>query len=242
MHSLTTLISSDPLTAARNQLTLSLHQALSTQKPVLLLVSGGSSLKLLDSLTITASVSNLTLAPLDERFSSEPHVNNMAQITHTNFYAAVEKKIQIIDTRLLPNESQNELAERFNRNLNVWFKANPQGIVIATIGIGPDGHISGIMPYPEDPAFFQQQFENLDSSKLVTAYNAGNKNEFPLRVTTTLPCLRKITVGIVYAVGENKRDALHRIQAKAGSLAETPARVILEIPETYVFTDLDLHA
>jgi len=86
--------------------------------------------------------------------------------------------------------------------------------VYVTQGIGADGHTAGLFPekYPD--------------------------RKFPRRESVSFEFLRRVDVSVVYAVGEDKKDALERVFTKEGSLDETPARVIHEMALVYVYTDL----
>lgn len=222
--------------AAVLELNKALDVAKNKNQNVLLLLSGGSALVLLDKIDFTNLSSKVTISPLDERYSQDQAINNMFQIMATDFYQkAKEKDCLFIDTRVKNDEAMGELAERFDKSLQVWFNTYPQGIVIATLGIGPDGHISGMMPYPEDPIRFDQMF---NQKNFVTAYDAGNKNPYSQRVTTTITFLRKINVAIVYAVGESKINALEKLKTE-GSLADTPARILNELKDSKVFLFTD---
>jgi len=53
-----------------------------------------------------------------------------------------------------------KLAHRYESSLFEWAKKHPEGKIIATMGIGFDGHTAGIMPYPENPETFARLFED----------------------------------------------------------------------------------
>ncbi|MDO8269362.1 MAG: 6-phosphogluconolactonase [Candidatus Levybacteria bacterium] len=207
---------------------------------VLLLLSGGSSLSLLSEVNPSSLNSRTTVTVLDERYSSDPMVNNMAQIMETDFYKKSKALgVQVIDTRVKNNETRDELAQRFNEGLIDWLAKNQDGVIIATIGMGPDGHISGIMPFSEDPEKFRDLFDNGNENNLVVGYDVGDKNPYSQRVTTTMNMLRRINKAVAYISGENKRSAWSRLTASEGSLAATPARILNEITgDVFVFTDL----
>jgi len=213
----------------------------SAEKHVLLLLSGGSALELIDRVDPSHLSSKTTISVLDERYSEDPEENNFAQVTNTLFYKnAQEKGCKFIDTRIQNGESQEELAKRFNISLTSWFKKNPNGMFIATMGMGPDGHTSGMIPYPEDNETFAKLFDNGSIDDFVTFYNAAGRNPYPLRVTTNMSLLRKIDYAIVYITGENKRDAFARLKLDEGTLGETPARILREIKgDVCVFTDIE---
>lgn len=126
---------------------------------------------------------------------------------------------------------------RLEASLHGWMAAHPDALVIATMGIGADGHTAGVMPFPEDETYFHKTF--LDAERWVVGYDAGTKSPYPDRVTTSLAFLRDIvSSAVVYAVGTDKRSALERILASTGSLAETPARILSEMSRVDVFTDI----
>lgn len=208
--------------------------------PVLLMLSGGSSLSLLTAIDAANLSSDLTVCVVDERFSLDPTVNNMAQVMQTDFFRkANEANAKIIDTRPLDGETQDQLAKRFNNALVSWIHNNPNGKIVATLGMGPDGHIAGIMPENENAEKFYNEFDREVENEYIVSYDAGEKNPFPFRVTTNLPFLRRIDNAVAYIAGENKREAWNRLNQNEGELARTPARVLGEIKgDVYLFTDL----
>lgn len=225
------------LTEELNTTLKKLHE---DKKPFLLLVSGGSAFDLFPHIDL-ASFSNLvTIGVLDERYSPDPTINNMAQFKATSFYAsAKDQGTHFIDTTVQNEETQEQLAKRFDQELVSWKKNNSNGVIIATVGIGPDGHTSGVLPFPENPSLFSELFENPD--KLVAAYDADGKNPYRYRATTTNTFLRNyIDYAFVYAVGANKKEALTRLVAETGDLPTTPARVLLEMKDVALFTDVTL--
>ncbi len=208
------------------------------KKPVLLLLSGGSALDLLNYIDEKNLADKLTIAVLDERYSTDEVVNNFMQVTKTPFYAAAKKNgVNVIETAVKTTETSEQLAKRFQTDLKVWKETNTKGEILAIVGIGPDGHTSGMLPFSENPELFAELFENPE--KLVVNYDAEGKNPFRYRVTTTNTFMRDyIDHAVVYAVGENKRDALARLMAESGSLANTPARILREMKHVDLFTDV----
>lgn len=223
---------------AREALQTMLREKKRSGVPMLLLLSGGSAFSLLDAIHKDACGTHIVIGMLDERFSVDEDINNFAQFVKTAFYAnAKTSGAAFIDTRGKGGETQDELTTRFLCSLQNWVTAHRDGVVVATMGMGADGHTAGIMPFPEDPELFRQLFE--DEKRWVTAYDAGNKNPYPLRVTVTLPFLREqVAHTIVFVVGEEKKDAMRRVLAEEGLLSETPARIIHEMKNVQVFSDV----
>lgn len=221
-----------------------LNDALTTvtqhKTPCLLLLSGGSAFTVYEYIDPSSLSPLVTIGVLDERYSTDPKENNMAQLQQTSFYArATEHGCGVIDTTVHGSETQEELATRFHAALVDWKNHNPQGVIIATVGIGPDGHTSGILPFPENPQMFSNLFETTD--KLVVGYDADGKNPYRYRVTTTYPFLKGyIDHVFVYAVGENKRDALTKVKSETGTYATTPARVLRDMKDVSLYTDINI--
>lgn len=228
-----------PLDGATEALNAILEEADAEDKKVLLLLSGGSALNILSGLDESVFSDNVTFTTLDERYSTDPMVNNMSQIMSTPFFEKVrEQGASLIDTRVGDLESQSDMTQRVNEAMEKWFADNPDGKVIATIGIGPDGHIAGIMPYPEDHETFKRLFDDGDNAHLVVGYDAESKNPHRLRITSTFNLIRKIDAVVVYAAGDNKKEAVGRVLSEEGDLASTPARILREIEgKVFLFTD-----
>lgn len=196
------------------------------KQPVLLLLSGGSPLSVLDYLDESALGERVTVCALDERFIADPNVNNFLQIS---------KKIRaknMIETVPREGESLEDFADRYEQALKTWRKENQNGKMIATMGIGDDGHVMGIFPHVEN---FRQIFDATD--RWVVGYDAKEKNKYPLRATTTLAFVRRIDTAIFYVCGDKKRESLVKTLDKQGDVSEVPARVLHEMPNVFLFTD-----
>lgn len=206
--------------------------------PRLLLCSGGSALKLLPFVQAHACDETLTVTVLDERVTSDQQSRNFPQVFQSEL-AALGKPLGVQWFDPVPHEQESpELAAwRFQTFLREWRKAFPAGMVIATMGLGSDGHTAGIFPYPEDPQGFLQTFDH--DATWTVGYHAGyEKHVLPDRVTVNLPFLRtQVDAAVAFAVGDDKRPALHRLLAPAGTLPETPARIMLEMPHVILYTD-----
>jgi len=220
--------------AAKEAVELTLKDA--AGKPVLLLISGGSGFDVLNQLSDELFSARITVSVIDERFSTDPTINNYLQLQKTDFYRkAMAKGVPVIDTIPKDSESIEEMAKRFEGELKDWRMSHPDGIMVALLGIGRDGHTAGMIGNPEDKGSFQFMFE--DDSVWVAGHDAENRNPYPLRVTTTMPFLRKLDTCIVYAVGEAKKYALTAILSQNGDLYRTPGRIIQELKHCLLYTD-----
>ena len=220
--------------AAQNALSVLFSQHKNT--PILFLSSGGSALELLDGLSIANRKDLITLGMLDERYSEKEGVNNFVSLTKTKFFFnMLTGGAMLFDTSVREGESLPDLAERYNASLQGWHTIHPEGIVIATVGIGKDGHVAGIMAGMKEEEF-AALFENNEVWSV--GYDTGKRGDERERVTVTFPYLRLIDYAVVYVVGDKKKKALSRVTGKEGSLRETPARIIGEMKDVSVFTDI----
>ena len=225
--------------------------------PVIFLLSGGSSLALLSRIRAELLGPHITVMMSDERLSTDPKINNFAQMMATPFYEnAAARGCAFVDTRpafakapavgkpladksagkAAVMETVEELGARMHNSLNDWRAANPQGRVIMTQGVGPDGHTCGIMPFPSDEQKFKALFEG--EGKWAVGYDASGKSEHPFRATVTISLLRNgVDESVAYAVGSGKKHALKRATAGDIELWKTPVAVMREMKKVTLFTD-----
>jgi len=202
-------------------------------KPVLLMVSGGSALSILDYLGQNALGANLTISMLDERFTEDPKINNFHQLQKMDFYqTALQAECSFFSTLPRPEDTINSLTTRWQTNLKNWRSENPKGIIIATLGMGPDGHTAGMFPYPADE--FNKLFNSAD---WIRAYNVGDKNPFSDRITVTITFFKMIDIGLAYVSGAEKKQKLDAILQHQGKISDLPALAWQEIKKVKVFTD-----
>lgn len=220
-----------------------LHKALKNNitSPILLLLSGGSWFHLYDQIPEDCFSNFVTISVLDERYSSDPSVNNFAQFAKTVMYQrATVHGCKFIDTRVRNNESMTTLERRFELGLRQWRENNKNGIVIATMGIGPDGHTSGILPFPENPQLFKELFG--DENKWIVSYDAQDKNPYRYRITTTISFLvDQIDSAVVYCIGNNKQEALEQIIEGKTPFYDNPGSVLHNMKSVELCTDVDLN-
>lgn len=226
----------DALDGARHALCAMLSM---TQKnDVLLLASGDSAAEILNPVSddLRDVVWNrLWIGVLDERYGVDKQNRNTTVLQKTTVWKSVARK----NILTLPNNisSVKEAASRYAKMIDQWQKKHPKGIVMATCGIGHDGHTAGIMPYSAEDVV---RFESLKET--VIGYDAGAHSEYPLRVSVTLGFIAQhITQAVVYAVGHEKYDALGRLWAPVGTFRDTPARILRKIPQSVLFTDIARH-
>lgn len=192
---------------------LSEHQ----NSPVLLLLSGGSSLKV-PSLIDLRLCDHVTVALIDERISPNVDDRNVTGLEKIEFVSPAGLHFLPIEQKKTPEVS----AARYENVLKHWVRAHPGAFVFAILGMGPDGHIAGMMP----------GFEKFFNGKTwVVGYDAGHANKFPNRVTVTNTFLNNIVDdAVLYATGREKMKALTNIHMY-------PAGIIYEMKHVGIFTD-----
>lgn len=204
--------------------------------PILLMLSAGSALSVLDYVGQAVLGANLTVSMLDERFSQDPKINNFLQLQKTDFYAsALEAEASFFGTLRRNGEVMEDLRQRWDKNLKAWRAENPGGLIAATLGLGQDGHTAGIFPFPEDPIKFDRLFNN---EAWTAAYNAAGINKYPERVTATLTFLKTIDFGFALVCGKEKQEKFAQLISSHAKEAELPARVWYEMKDLKIFTDL----
>lgn len=204
--------------------------------PKLILCSGGSSIELFDTFSTPFLSDETTISLGDDRFSTKVCESNFHRLIQTEFYQqARRQKCKVIETFPTTSESLLEVMERMEEELRAWRRQNPLGVILATLGMGTDGHIAGIMPFSEDPQLFSSLFEN--EKHWVVGYDAGQKNSIPLRVTITFPLILQIDFALLFVLGESKQEILKKALFAEQNLPSLPASIIQSLKKVVVLTN-----
>lgn len=208
--------------------------------PALLLFSGGSALSIVDAIDPGLLGPHITIAVLDERVGVDEADLNFYMLKQTLFFEHVlQHGVNVISPGSKLNETVEAQAARMERALRAWRQEHADGVIIITQGVGSDGHTAGIMPYPDDMAQFDTLFNQ--PHQWVVGYNSFDKNEFPERVTVTVPFLiEQVDHSVVFVVGEHKQGVLERVMDTQGLLNKLPAGVIHQMKDVTIFTDIKL--
>lgn len=214
-------------------------------KNILLMLAGGSSFSVYDAILPKCLSDHITLAMTDDRFSHEMDINNSHILQATDFYnESVNADAYYISTEVWDERKPEELAKRFERGLRKWREEFPDGVVVAVFGMGDDGHTAGMIPSgsvfvgksDDKEQTFSELFENPE--KWVAGYSTPN-NEYHERITITMSFIRKyVNYAVAFISGEKKRFALDRLLAEKGSVDKTPARILRELKNVEIFTDM----
>lgn len=199
---------------------LELKKQLEEGKRVLWLISGGSNIPISVQVMkeLPAKLTrHLTILPIDERYGPEGHKDsNIKQLYDAGFDPKHALVFAPLDGSPLETTMSN-----YEKALTVAL--GNADVVIAQIGMGIDGHIAGILP--NSPA--------LKAETLVTSYQGPDF----MRLTLTLPALRRINQVYLFAYGRPKRAALDRLCDGDYPIDDQPAQVLRELREVTIYND-----
>lgn len=224
----------DPFSDGGKALFSELERMVLAEIPILLLLSGGSSIQsaeralfpLLQKYPEHCSAL-LTISVLDERFSSKLEISNSLQF--------LQKNIPVLPFIPENEESLEHFGSRYAHFFDSWRVTHSKGRVLATLGMGPDGHIAGISPFPQDSNRFTQLFVN----NVASAVGYEGNLEPSQRITLTLAGLEKIDAFYACISGEAKRAALLAFQKKSTPEFLHPVQLLHQLSAPVLFfTDL----
>ena len=186
---------------------------------VLWLLSGGSCISVAIAaakLLAGRNLAGLTVSLIDERYGPPGHADsNWAQLLAAGFElpgALLYPVLPAADRATAADEFASFLAEQFEAS----------DFVLGLLGIGPDGHTSGIKPH--SPA--------LTAPGLVAHYDWNDYQ----RITTTPAALAKLDEAVVYLVGASKWPQLDRLETVLPP-ADQPAQLLKTVLKLTIFTD-----
>ena len=199
--------------------------------PVLFLSAGGSAIDILPK--EIPKIRMLTLSVLDERYTEDTNNRNFQLFSKTEFFrSAVQNGADTFDP-YNPKVSLEECGTGFSDFFEQWMRKNPDGKIISTLGMGTDGHISGIMSGDKDE--FEKRF--VETQKFAVGYTT-DKHAFTKRITSTFPLLARLDEVIFYAVDKDKREKLQTLERENRPVNEFPAMFLKTLPSVHLFTDL----
>lgn len=205
--------------SAAEYLSQTIGSYLKSGKKVLWLLSGGSSVsialktrKLLEG----QNLDQLTITLVDERYGPDGHADsNWNQLEEAGFDFSGIKALPV-----LQNLPVKETTALFAENLGKQLSA--ADIKIGLLGIGADGHTSGLLP----------DCSALDSTELAAYYQGPDY----LRITTTPTAIKMLNEAVVSLSGEQKKPLIERLQADE-SVKTMPAQILKSIPRVTIFND-----
>ena len=200
-------------------------------QPILLMLSGGSAFSILEYVEEAVLGPHITLTVLDERYIKDPAVHNFTQLTCTPFFErCLARGVRNISTEILEGETGDEGAQEWENALRAWKGEYPDGVIIATMGIGADGHTAGI--------FAGEYAVDFLGDAWVVSYHVSPKvSAYQDRITVTYTFLKTyVDEVIVYAEGKEKQNIISMLDTKTCERAQYPACILKEMHAVYVFS------
>lgn len=197
---------------------------LKADKRVLWLIPGGSnipiSVKVMDMVRKDVApdlLNNLTLTLTDERYGPVGHPDsNWQQLKLSGLDLGGVNSIPV-----LTGLSLEDTVGRFSKDIESAFVT--AHVIIGQFGIGPDGHIAGILP----------RSKAVTSEASVFSYDAPNF----MRITMTPKILTQISCAFAFAFGETKIEPIFSLRFGDLSVSDEPAVILKHIKEAYLFSD-----
>jgi len=203
---------------------------------VLLLLSGGSSLEVLNCIDEFALGPHITIMMADERFSNSENANNFLQLKNTSFYdTALRRKVSFIETVPDTNSTiPKDFAIAVEKTLQYYIKLNGRSHVLALFDVGVDGHFASIFPKDERELFYKQFHTN---DLYIHVHEEGDQH--PERTTITPYFLKNhVDEVVLFATGKQKCDrVLKEIQNTNCKEHHTPAIIPTRHPHSHLYTD-----
>ncbi|MBP9761591.1 6-phosphogluconolactonase [Candidatus Saccharibacteria bacterium] len=214
-----------PPGAAIRTISETIVASLQLNKPVLWLTSGGSAINaqiaVLDQVRSATpdSMQFLTIIPVDERYGPLSHKDsNTEQMRQAGFDPGSASWIDVLANNQPMAETVSDYARLAQ---NAFAEAD---VVIATLGIGPDGHTAGLLP--GSPAL-------TDTVSTAIGYGWDDYE----RLTLGVPLLTKIDHAFVLAYGVHKQAALERLAQNSEPTESLPAKILYDIADVTVYND-----
>lgn len=215
------IFSTASLQEAKQEMLHVIREALESHKHAFWLVSGGSCIATEVSILQTLNnneVSRLTVMLADERYGAPDHnESNHARLRAAGF---IHPELDFPDI-LKAGSIENVLAEY---DTLLRHNINEADSIVATLGVGADGHTAGILPDSE-AVYAKDVF--------AVRYQAPDF----IRITSSLATLRRIDTAIVLAYGKTKQNALNRLVSRHDSLESLPAAILHDIPSVTIYND-----
>ena len=189
---------------------------------VLWLTSGGSNVeaavKVMEAIPADLS-GNLTVMLCDERYGPAGHPDsNWTQLLRAGFDPKSATAVAVLKEGLDFEETVRDFSDNLEKAI-----AGSQ-VAILQLGMGADGHVSGILPGSE-------------AAKEEKALVVGYENPPYRRITTTFPALRRAACAYLFAFGAAKLEALQNLRESTLPLDEQPAQILKELSEAFVYND-----
>lgn len=188
-------------------------------KKTVLYLSGGSLKTLYENLAKDEKLLPGAVGLVDERFGEPLHANsNQLMIKNSGLLRYLQIRDIPFYPVLQPGKSREEVAEEYDQKIRELNAVFPKSIGL--LGIGPDGHISSIVPNRMD---FHNPWFDADRKILLVSEFDDPKSHYKERVGMTFLGLEMLDLIVVMAFGAAKQKTLDLVFGE-GSEEDIPAR------------------
>ena len=165
------------------------------------------------------SLGSLLILPMDERYGPAGHADsNYKQMQDAGFDPDTALWMDVLERNLpLP-----ETVDYYGGLVEAAFAS--ARTIVGVFGLGTDGHTAGVLP--DSPAV----------TDVVTTVVGYDSPPF-IRLTLAPSELIKTTTAYLLAYGETKKEPLERLKADKEDIQKLPAKLLYDVPETYVYND-----
>lgn len=208
----------------RDALATTLADSLEKGLRVLWLLPGGSNveiaasaMQMLEARVPKATLKNLTVGQVDERFGPVGHPDsNWKQLIDAGFPFE-----DVVAMPILTGEGLEETVRRYGNAIEEAY--GEAGLIVGQFGIGADGHIAGMLPHSAA----------VNDTNPAAAYVSDQYTRF----TLTPRMLLGIDVAYVFAFGASKKGAIDMLRQKELSFDEEPAQILKKMRRVFFYTD-----
>ena len=203
-------------------------------RSVLFLVSGDSSLSVLDARRKWRLPKKMTLSLVDERLTADLSKRNWTPFAQTTLFKQARRSKKTFFNPL--NRGLKKTDVYFGTFLKQWLSRNENKEVVVLVGVGGDGHTGAIFPH-KNKTRFKRDF--LTERILAKAYTAQNAPVSKKRLTVTLSFIvQHADHVIVFAIGKEKDSIVAQVTKGKVFEHEMPAVALMKLPQTLLYTTI----
>ncbi len=220
-------------TPAHDAYTLLEGKILKNHSKVILFISGGSALDILDHMSDQCAAHIDTITVIDERLHVDSPDQNIVKLYEKEDLISKlsTARVDIIPRDFFEGLTPIEAEKKYREYLKKLLKKDLH--IHATLGVGEDGHTAGILPQSGDMTYR----ELFCTSELIRAYTSPQA-AFPERITVTPTFLAEhVDHAVVYAANESKKEVLNALLKGDNAQHIMPANVLHNMRSVTLITD-----
>lgn len=204
------------------------NQFVAEKDEVVLGIPGGSSVKGFFSLLKEYSLpwEKIHIFLVDERFVFMASEENNFRIAQEAFVNPLQEDEKLPEKNVHPfmydPDEKDGGVKLYKKQFSPYERFD-----IIILGIGEDGHVASL--FPNHPSV-------QDNGRTFVVVEDSPKPP-PRRMSASRRLLEKAKVSFLFVFGDNKKEALQKLNDDSLSVEQCPARLIKKNKESYVFTD-----